>query len=76
MDPDLSVFAIRTMDQVVSRSMGTRRFALLTIGGFGIVSLGLALMGVSPSWPSPLNSARRKSEFALPWAPAADGSWE
>jgi putative ABC transport system permease protein len=45
-DPDLSVFAIRTMDQVVSRSMGTRRFALLTIGGFGIVSLGLALMGV------------------------------
>jgi putative ABC transport system permease protein len=45
-DPDLSVFAIRTMDQVVSRSMGTRRFALLTMGGFGIVSLGLALMGV------------------------------
>ena len=45
-DPDLSVFAVRTMDQVVSRSMGTRRFALLMIGGFGIVSMSLALMGV------------------------------
>jgi putative ABC transport system permease protein len=45
-DPDLSVFAIRTMDEVVSRSMGTRRFALLMIGGFGIVSVSLALMGV------------------------------
>jgi putative ABC transport system permease protein len=45
-DPDLSVFAMRTLDEVVSRSMGTRRFALLTIGGFGIVSVSLALMGV------------------------------
>ena len=34
------------MDQVVSRSMGTRRFVLFMIGSFGIVSMGLALMGV------------------------------
>ena len=45
-DPDLSIFAVRTMDEVVSRSMGTRRFAFLTIGSFGVLSMGLALLGV------------------------------
>ena len=46
-DPDLSVFAIRSMDQVLSRVTGTRRFMLVLLAGFAAVALGLALMGVT-----------------------------
>lgn len=45
-DPDLSIFAARSMDQVVAQAMGTRRFTLVIIGGFAAVAMGLALMGV------------------------------
>lgn len=46
-DPDLSVFAIRSMDQVLSRVTGTRRFMLFLLASFAAVALGLALMGVT-----------------------------
>lgn len=46
-DPDLSVFAIRSMDQVLARVTGTRRFMLFLLVGFAAVALGLALMGVT-----------------------------
>jgi putative ABC transport system permease protein len=46
-DPDLSVFAIRSMDQVLARVTGTRRFMLFLLAGFASVAVGLALMGVT-----------------------------
>jgi putative ABC transport system permease protein len=46
-DPDLSVFAIRSMDQILSRVTGTRRFMLFLLASFAAVALGLALMGVT-----------------------------
>jgi predicted permease len=46
-DPDLSVFAIRSMDEVVSSVTGTRRFMLYLMAGFAGVALGMALMGVT-----------------------------
>jgi len=46
-DPDLSVFAIRSMDQVLARVTGTRRFMLYLLAGFAVVALALALMGVT-----------------------------
>jgi ABC-type antimicrobial peptide transport system permease subunit len=45
-DPDLPVFGVRSMDQVVSHSMAQRRFALQAMGAFAAVSLALSLMGV------------------------------
>lgn len=45
-DSDLTVFATRSMEEVVGRSLGPRRFALLMIGGFGLIAVILALTGV------------------------------
>ncbi len=46
-DPDLSVFAVRSMEDVVSSVTGTRRFITLLLAGFAAVALGMALMGVT-----------------------------
>lgn len=46
-DPDLSVFAIRSMDQVVSRVTGTRRLMFSLLAGFAVAALAMALMGVT-----------------------------
>ena len=46
-DPDLSVFAMRSMDDVISSVTGTKRFMLLLLGGFAGVAMGMALMGVT-----------------------------
>jgi putative ABC transport system permease protein len=45
-DPDLPVFGVRTMNEVVADSMAQSRFALQVIGGFAIVALTLAGLGV------------------------------
>jgi predicted permease len=45
-DPDLPVFAVRTMDEVVSRSRSHRRFTLEAVGGFALLTLLLAGLGV------------------------------
>ena len=36
-DPDLPVFGERTLEQIVSDSLGRRKFALQVVGLFGIV---------------------------------------
>jgi putative ABC transport system permease protein len=45
-DPDLPVFGERTMDDVVGASLARRRFALQVVGGFGVLALLLAGVGV------------------------------
>jgi len=45
-DADLPVFSIRTMDEIVSRSLAQRRFQLQMIGAFALVALLLAGMGI------------------------------
>jgi putative ABC transport system permease protein len=45
-DPSLPVFGERTMEDVVSSSLARRRFALQVVGGFGVLALLLAGVGV------------------------------
>ncbi|MBV8856410.1 MAG: ABC transporter permease [Acidobacteria bacterium] len=45
-DPNLPVFGERTMEDVVSASLAQRRFALQVVGGFGVLALLLAGVGI------------------------------
>lgn len=45
-DPDLTIFGTRSMDQVVARTMGQRRFALMLIGTFALIAVVLSMAGV------------------------------
>lgn len=45
-DPNLPVFDIRTMDQIVASSVAQPRFSMLLIGGFAVVASLLAMVGV------------------------------
>jgi len=45
-DPTIPVFGIRTMDEVVAKSMAARRFALEILGIFAIVAFLLACVGI------------------------------
>ncbi len=45
-DPDLPVFDIRTMDQIVAGSLAQQRFSMLLIGGFAAAAALLALLGI------------------------------
>jgi predicted permease len=46
LDPNIPVFSIRTMDEVIARSMAERRFALQLLGIFATVALLLAAIGI------------------------------
>jgi len=45
-DPNIPVFSVRTMDQIIVRSMAERRFALQLLGIFAGVALLLAAIGI------------------------------
>jgi putative ABC transport system permease protein len=45
-DPQLPIFATRTMDQAVAASIGTQRVSAALIGGFSILALFLAAIGL------------------------------
>jgi len=45
-DPGIPVFAIRTMDDVVARTLAARRFALELLGVFAAVAFLLAAIGI------------------------------
>jgi putative ABC transport system permease protein len=45
-DRNVPVFDIRTMDQIVSRSLTARRFALALLSSFAILALALAVVGL------------------------------
>ena len=46
LDPDLPVFNIQTMDEIVTRSMGWPRSTLVLVGTFAILALALAAIGI------------------------------
>jgi len=45
-DPNIPVFSVRTMDEIITRSMAERRFALQLLGVFAGVALLLAAIGI------------------------------
>src|SRR5580692_8560675 len=45
-DPDVPVFAVRSMEEVVARSMAERRFALEILGFFAFIAHLLACIGI------------------------------
>jgi putative ABC transport system permease protein len=45
-DPDVPVYAVRSMEEVVARSMAQRRFALQILGVFAVIALLLASIGI------------------------------
>ncbi len=45
-DPDVPVYAVRTMEDVIARSIAERRFALQILGVFAIIALLLASIGI------------------------------
>jgi putative ABC transport system permease protein len=45
-NPELGVDQVRFMDQVVQHSLAQRRFALLLVGGFALLALMLAAIGI------------------------------
>ena len=45
-DPNIPTYAVRSMEDVVARSMAERRFALDILGFFGVVALLLAAIGI------------------------------
>ncbi len=46
LDPNLAVFDVATMDDVLSESIAVRRFATLLLGAFAAVALVLAAIGI------------------------------
>ncbi len=45
-DPDLPIYRVRTMDQRVEESLARRRFAMVLLGLFAAIALGLASLGI------------------------------
>jgi putative ABC transport system permease protein len=45
-DPDVPVYAVRSMEEVIARSMAERRFALEILGVFAVIALLLASIGI------------------------------
>ncbi|HEX5724423.1 MAG TPA: ABC transporter permease, partial [Longimicrobiaceae bacterium] len=46
LDPDLPVYGVRTMEQVMARSTAATRFSLRLFAGLGALGLGLAMIGL------------------------------
>ncbi|HKP87591.1 MAG TPA: ABC transporter permease [Blastocatellia bacterium] len=46
MDPNVPVYDVKTMEQLVSESLARRRFAMLALGLFAVVALLLAVVGI------------------------------
>jgi putative ABC transport system permease protein len=46
MDPSLAIVSMRTLDEVRARSIARQRFILSLLGGFSLVGMALAVVGV------------------------------
>lgn len=46
LDPDVAPFAVSTYDQMLGKTISTRRFALLLVSGFGVAALLLGVIGI------------------------------
>jgi putative ABC transport system permease protein len=45
-DPDLPIFAVRTMNEVQATASAARRFSMRVLGGFALLALVLAAIGI------------------------------
>ncbi len=46
LEPEAPVYLMATMDELVARSTATRRFSMLLVGGFALIALLLAAVGI------------------------------
>jgi putative ABC transport system permease protein len=46
LDPEIPVYAVRTMDEVVTTSASQPKFYMLLLGGFAVIALVLAAVGI------------------------------
>ncbi len=46
MDPNVPIFDIKSMEQLLSESLARRRFAMLSLGLFAVVAMLLAVVGI------------------------------
>ena len=46
LDPDLPLYKVGTMQERFDKSLGRRRFTMLVLGTFAVISLGLAIIGI------------------------------
>jgi predicted permease len=69
--PDVPVWAVSTMDQRISDSLAPRRFNTAVLSGFGVVALGLALLGIYGVTANAV--ATRRREFGIRIALGAEG---
>jgi putative ABC transport system permease protein len=46
LEPEAPVYLLATMDELVARSTATRRFSMLLVGGFALIALLLAAVGI------------------------------
>jgi predicted permease len=46
LDPELPLYEVNTMEQRVTGSLGRRRFSMVMLGGFAVLALVLAVIGI------------------------------
>ena len=71
LDSNLPIFNVRTMEELY-RMRATSIFKVLVtiVGGMGAMGLGLAIVGLTASWPTP--ASRRTREIGIRMAIGAE----
>jgi putative ABC transport system permease protein len=64
-DPDLPIYGVRTMDDRISASLATRRFAVQLLSLFALVGMALAVIGVYSVLSYVVNQSGREMGIRL-----------